>query len=69
MASSARGSAIQENEVINMCMDYIVAKECCNPENEWKMTCYKCGKCGRVFEDGFMVSDGGTHPMKDEYEE
>ena len=27
---------------------------------EHSSTDYKCGKCGRVFENGFMVDDGGT---------
>ena len=35
-----------------------LAKECKN-EEVW-YTCYQCGKCGRVFENGFMVDDGGT---------
>lgn len=38
--------------------DYILAKECKNPD-AW-YTCHKCGACGRVFEDGFMVDSGGT---------
>ena len=41
-----------------MMVDYITAKECKNGE-AW-YTCYKCGKCGRKFEDGIMVDDGGT---------
>lgn len=41
-----------------MIIDYIVAKECKNSE-VW-YTCYKCGQCGRKFENGFMVDDGGT---------
>ena len=39
--------------------DYAKAKECKNTES-W-FTCYKCGKCGRVFENGFMTDSGGTH--------
>ena len=38
-------------------MDYTVARECKNEEVLY--TCYQCGKCGRVFENGFMVDDGG----------
>ena len=49
------GSGRQVNEVI---IDYTVAKECSNPEVFY--TCYQCGKCGRVFEDGIMIDDGGT---------
>ena len=41
-----------------MIVEYTLAKECKN-EEVW-YTCYQCGKCGRVFEDGFMVDDGGT---------
>ena len=46
--------------------DYCCAKECCNPENEMHMTCYKCGKCGRKFNDaGVMIDDGGTTSDED----
>ena len=41
-----------------MIIDYTLAKECKN-EEVW-YTCYQCGKCGRVFDNGFMVDDGGT---------
>ena len=41
-----------------MIIDYTLAKECKN-EEVWSI-CYKCGKGGRVFVDGFMVDDGGT---------
>ena len=41
-----------------MMIDYTLAKECKN-EEVW-YTCYQCGKCGRVFDNGFMVDDGGT---------
>lgn len=41
-----------------MIVDYIISKECKN-EKVW-CTCYKCGKCGRVFENGFMIDEGGT---------
>ena len=43
-----------------MIIDYGCAKECCNPDNEMKFTCYKCGECGRKFENGIMIDDGGT---------
>lgn len=38
-------------------VDYWVAKECKRPHYGM---CYKCGKCGRKFENGIMVDDGGT---------
>ena len=41
-----------------MIIDYTPAKECKN--NEVWYTCYQCGQCGRKFENGFMVDDGGT---------
>ena len=41
-----------------MILDYIPAGECKN-KDVW-FTCYKCGKCGSVFEDGIMIDDGGT---------
>ena len=47
-----------------MIIDYTIAVECSNPEVFY--TCYQCGKCGRVFEDGFMVDDGGTTVADDE---
>lgn len=49
-----------------MIVDYIISKECKN-EKVW-YTCYKCGKCGRVFEDGSMVDDGGTTIEEEEQE-
>lgn len=49
---------------MNCIVDYAVAKECCNEDNLYRFVCYKCGKCGRVFEDGFMVDNGGTHPER-----
>ena len=39
-------------------IDYIPADQCKN-DNVW-FTCLKCGKCGRKFEYGFLVDDGGT---------
>ena len=41
-----------------MIVEYIISKECKN--NEVWNTCYKCGKCGRVFKDGFLIDEGGT---------
>lgn len=41
-----------------MIIDYEVAVECKN-KNAW-YTCLKCGRCGRVFKNGFMIDDGGT---------
>ena len=41
-----------------MIIDYILAKECQNQGAYY--TCLKCGKCGRKFEDGFMIDEGGT---------
>lgn len=43
-----------------MIIDYTVAKECVNPDTWY--TCYQCGACGRVFENGMMIDDGGTTP-------
>ena len=40
-------------------VDYIPAKECRN-EDAWYI-CHKCGECGRVFEDGYLIDEGGTH--------
>ena len=53
---------------MNILIDYVICKlfhqdnlsnlECQNKEAYY--TCYKCGKCGRVFEDGILIDDGGT---------
>lgn len=51
---------------IEMVVDYVPAKECKNKE-VW-YTCYKCGKCGRKFENGFMVNDGGTTADDEDWE-
>lgn len=40
------------------------AAECENPE--MYCTCLKCGTCGRKFDRGFMVDDGGTHIAEEE---
>ena len=45
-------------EWAGMIIDYTVAVECENPEVYY--TCRQCGKCGRKFENGFMIDDGGT---------
>lgn len=42
-------------------IDYAKAKEC-NNIDAW-FNCLKCGQCGRVFKDGFMVDEGGTTPQ------
>lgn len=47
-----------------MIVDYIKAKECRNAD-AW-FTCLKCGACGRRFDAGYMVDDGGTHVEEDE---
>lgn len=52
---------------MQMIVDYIRANECKNEECMYD-TCYKCGKCGRKFENGFMVDDGGT-TVEDEEED
>ena len=49
-----------------MIIDYILAKQCKNKE-AW-YTCLKCGKCGRVFEDGYLIDDGGTTIEEEEQE-
>ena len=41
-----------------MFIDYMLANECKNTEVYF--ICYQCGKCGRKFENGVMVDDGGT---------
>lgn len=46
-------------------IDYARAEECQNEDCFY--ICHKCGKCGRVFEDGMMVDDGGT-TVKEESE-
>lgn len=46
-----------------MIIDYVIANECKNKEVYF--ICYKCGKCGRKFENGVMVDDGGTTVSED----
>lgn len=41
-----------------MIVDYELAKNCKNT-NVW-YTCYKCGQCGRKFENGIMIDAGDT---------
>ena len=47
-----------------MIVEHTLAKECKN-EEAWYI-CYKCGKCGRVFENGYLIDDGGTTIEEDE---
>lgn len=47
-------------------IDYLPTRECKNKEVFY--TCLKCGKCGRRFESGIMVDDGGTTVDEEEYE-
>ena len=49
-----------------MLIDYTPSQECKNDDVIY--TCYKCGMCGRKFENGFMVDDGGTTPRIEEYD-
>ena len=53
--------------MISIIIDYIPADQCKN-DDVW-FTCYKCGKCGRKFEDGFLVDDGGTTVTEEKFEE
>ena len=50
-----------------MILDYIPANECKN-EAVWYI-CQKCGQCGRVFEHGYLIDDGGTTVNDEEEEE
>lgn len=46
-------------------IDYMVSKECENPESYFSI-CVKCGQCGRKFdENGIMIDDGGTSVESD----
>ena len=45
-------------------VDYAPCEECNNTDT-YGMMCVKCGKCGRSFENGIMVDDGGTHKMEE----
>ena len=45
-------------------IDYMTSKECVNPESYFSI-CVKCGQCGRKFENGIMVDDGGTNIESD----
>lgn len=46
-------------------VDYIKAKECKSEDAYY--ICYKCGKCGRKFDDqGIMTDDGGTTEYEEE---
>lgn len=46
-------------------VSYVRAKECSNTE-AW-FSCLQCGCCGRKFENGFMVDEGGTTPEEEEF--
>ena len=52
----------------NAIIDYSCAKECCNDDNTMKYVCWKCGKCGRVFDGQIMISTGGTTSAEEEEE-
>lgn len=39
-----------------MIIDYELAENCQNPEVYY--ICYKCGACGRKFEDGILIEEG-----------
>ena len=41
-------------------VDYACADQCCNQENEMKIICHKCGKCGRKFNDSGVMTDKGN---------
>lgn len=44
-------------------IDYAPSKEC---KEMCYCVCYKCGKCGRKFNEyGVMIDDGGTTPQED----
>lgn len=43
---------------MNIIVDYGICVECSNPDAF--CTCYKCGECGRKFENGFLIDAGGT---------
>lgn len=43
-------------EVEEMIIDYELAENCQNPEVYY--ICYKCGACGRKFENGILIEEG-----------
>lgn len=49
-----------------MIVDYCKSKSCDN-KDAW-YTCHKCGKCGRKFENGFLVN-GDEFPPEDEWDD
>lgn len=40
-----------------MIIDYELSENCQNPEVYY--ICHKCGACGRKFEDGILIEEGG----------
>ena len=49
-----------------MIIDYTPAQECKNEDVFY--ICHKCGKCGRKFENGFMIDDGRTTLQEEDCE-
>lgn len=45
-------------------VDYSVAEECKNKDS-YGVICVKCGECGRKFDEGIIIDEGGTHPVED----
>ena len=49
-----------------MIVEYIISKECKN-EEVW-CTCYKCGKCEKIFKNKILIDEGGTTIDEEEQE-
>lgn len=49
-----------------MIFDYTPSKECENKDVLY--ACHQCGKCGRKFENGIMIDDGGTTIDEDDFD-
>lgn len=47
---------ILKDDSINKFSDYNCAEDCCNDDNDYKIVCQKCGKCGRKFVDGLIAN-------------